>query len=273
MLGLEALEMLTEDVLLTGYLADERAVSMILIAPPGLGKSELVMQYRNSPGVLLTTETTFFSLMLVHGVAIQQRQVHHVIMPDLGPLVNKPREGAMRELSQFGALVAEGLMNWRSSRGAFATGNQPVRCGMIFCITPYSYREKLSLLADEGFLSRFLVASFSVHEHLKRRVHEQISTGEVNSHIAAHSLQSYQNLQTIRLDPKVDRFLSSSGIIDQIRDTSDTAGFRMHHQLRALLKANALRRGSPIVSREDLNDLDRMLPYLGANLRSIGEGV
>lgn len=273
MIGTKDLEILLEDVLISGSLADERPVSLIMIAPPGMGKSDMVLQYRQSEGVVATTETTFFALMTMHGQAMQQGKLHHIIVPDLGPIINKPREGALRELSQFGALVAEGLINWRSARGAFAVGNQPVRCGIIFCITPYSYREKLAMLTDEGFLSRFLIASFALHDDLVSHIHDQISAGSVNAHLETKLLAQWKEKQSVSIAPRIDRFLRSSGIIEQVRDLSDTAGFRTHHHLRTLLKANALRRGRHEVGRDDIDDLIALSQYLGVQMRWVGQGV
>jgi hypothetical protein len=267
MIGLEAIENLLDDVFLSGWVKGAHPLSLILVAPPGLGKTKLVQQYRENSGVVITTESTFYSIIKTYGDAIQQGQVRHIVIPDMAPIVNRsPREAAMRELSGWGALVEDGVTNWRSGRSVLAAGPTPVLCGVVFCITPYSYKEKLSMLGDEGFIGRFLVASYSYPQEMIHEVRGQIAGGQLNGRVENRMLRKLAGPQEIRMVPGWGKYLLMTGLLDRVRDSSDTGGFRMQHRLHTLLKANALRHGRTDVILEDMNDLERMAPYLGPNM-------
>ncbi|MBN2185935.1 MAG: hypothetical protein JW732_00565 [Dehalococcoidia bacterium] len=66
MIELEQLEHFIEVVLFTGYIKDERSVSLLVIAEPESGKTELVKRAKRVKGILYVPDATAWGVIDMH---------------------------------------------------------------------------------------------------------------------------------------------------------------------------------------------------------------
>lgn len=83
MIKLEELEKLIEITLLTGYIRDERPVSLLITADPESGKTELVKKAKRVKGIPYLTDATAWGIIDKYWDAIEQGKVRHITIPDL----------------------------------------------------------------------------------------------------------------------------------------------------------------------------------------------
>lgn len=75
MIKLTELEQLIEVTLFTGWIKDERPVSLIIIAEPESGKTELVKKAQRVKGVLYLTDATAWGIVDNYWDKIEKRVV------------------------------------------------------------------------------------------------------------------------------------------------------------------------------------------------------
>ncbi|GAJ18755.1 unnamed protein product, partial [marine sediment metagenome] len=92
MIKLGELEKLIEITLFTGYIKDERPVSLLIVAQPESGKTELVKKAKRVKGVLYLTDATAWGIINKHWDDIESRKVRHLIVPDLTVPLGKQTE-------------------------------------------------------------------------------------------------------------------------------------------------------------------------------------
>jgi len=63
MINLQDLEKLIEVTLFTGWIKDERPVSLLIVADPESGKTELVKKTKRVKGVLYLTDATAYGII------------------------------------------------------------------------------------------------------------------------------------------------------------------------------------------------------------------
>lgn len=92
MIKLEELEKLIEVTLFTGYIKNERPVSLLIVADPESGKTELVKKAKRVKSVLYLTDATAWGIVDKHWDDIEKRKIRHIIIPDLTVPLGKQTE-------------------------------------------------------------------------------------------------------------------------------------------------------------------------------------
>lgn len=256
MINLEQLEKLLEVTLFTGYIKDERPVSLLIIAKPESGKTELVKKAKRSKGILYLTDATAWGIINSHWDDIESRKVRHIIIPDLTVPLGKAtetRQGLTRFLS---ALIEEGAVELQSYVTNKKAKVDDLRCGLISTITPDALRDQRGGWRKFGFMSRMLPVSYSY------------STGTVNKifdSICSHQYRIESPLTKTLPDQDIVVTVPDYNYMDTLRTLSRVLanvdqlyGFRYQRQLQTLMMASALYDGRTEVNKEDLDFVESL---------------
>lgn len=257
--GTTPLERLVELCLASGYLEKERALSLIIVADPGSGKTDIFAQYREWPGVLYTQFMTFAKLLVAYGPQIKTGQYTHIVMPDFAAACSGPKDIVMRELASWAMLVEEGIARWETMRISVDFG-APVRLGLITGMTTEDYGH-IQAVGHSGFMGRFLRSRFTYSEASRRAVLRYVAKQTYHTNSPLKSKKLFR--AAVQGNPEVFGLLWEQGITDKITDRhGDTYGFRAQKQLQTLMMANALLEGHPKVTYDDLEAVLSLVPFL-----------
>ena len=83
LIDLQIPEYVVELVLKSGYIKNADPLSLIISAPVGSGKTEIINQYRNCQGVLYLSEATAYGIKSKYLETIKSGKIRHIIIGDL----------------------------------------------------------------------------------------------------------------------------------------------------------------------------------------------
>lgn len=254
-------------VLWTGYLSDENPTSIFIIGIPEVGKTRLVEKFRNNKGVRYFTDVTAWGITDTILPAIKAGEdIHHIIIPDFLNCVVKNRSTAEKLIMFLNALTEEGITNIATyaNRGipknvSEKEKNYAVKCGVVTCITKNEYSKRKKRWQSLGFLSRFLPIQYRYSSGYVNNILTGISEGVnvVNHEI---NLNFPDKKQTVKLPEDISKPLIP--LAKAISASIDAYGIRLLKIFNALLKANALKNGRKIVTKQDYDDLMKYIEFI-----------
>lgn len=166
---------LTKLFVATGFLADTRPASMLLVAEQGTGKTELQDRFRPVVTLSYQSDLTMRGLLPLLRRA-RTGSLSHLAMTELQKLFL--RKAAVAE-NCFGLLLQameEGV--WEVSIGGAAKQYGGARLGLIASITPGSFRKRLEYFDDTGFLSRAALLVWEPPDEEIKEVMRRMATGD-----------------------------------------------------------------------------------------------
>lgn len=274
MVKMKTLQDFIETVLWTGYIDDEKPVSLFIIAKPESGKTAVIKRYIENKGVLYFTDVTAWGIsdsvlpLIEKGI-----NVHHIIIPDFLNCVVKNRSTADKLVMFLNALTEEGITNIATyaNRGIpkEATDKQKnahINCGVITCITRNEYQKKKTRWQSLGFLSRFLPIQYSYSsecvDDILHKVAENVKELEENKDLGFPDGKQRVELPS-EIAKKMIPFSKNIGTM------IDAYGIRLQVIFDTLLKANALKGGRHTVEDKDFDDLMGYIEFIKYNNNNI----
>lgn len=268
----EDLRLLITLALYTGRIEGVRPLSLLIIAPIGAGKTESVAEFSELPTVLYANSITPSALYRHYGRALFEGRYHHIIVPDFSSVMGRGREERAPILLFFNALVEEGVVRVLSmftrlspeTLGVAVKG--PVRCGLITCISTPDYARSVASIHGKrsvgetvGFFSRMLPVSYRYSQDSVKDILSALAEG-------AHNRGSHTTLLALPVKQTVMRAAHYGPVLDRwaadLKDVTDTYGFRRWKQLESLLMASALYDKRNEVSGADIIRIRKLLPFI-----------
>lgn len=259
------LEKAIENVIYSGYLKNERPLSLLIISNPESGKTEVLKKFIVNKGLVYKSDFTAYGLMKDIIPLIAKGEVRHIICPDLLRPFSR-RQSIVKELITFlNGLIEDGIINVSTyfSPQTFLTTEDKIKnlkCGLIGALTKDAFFENLKLWKSVGFLSRAIPFTYSYSQSDVVDILESIISEE------------YHKEKTIKLEklPKKDKKVELNLNLAQrllpytfrYAQVCNSYGFRFQKQLQVLLKANALSRGDNKTTEEDFEQVVKILDYV-----------
>jgi hypothetical protein len=166
---------IVETCIYTGKLADEKPVSLILVAEQESAKTEALKHFFGTTTLRFVSDLTSKGLDPYRS-EIESGQLRHIVIMDLIRVVSHNKGVAIRTIQTLSGIMEEGAADCSDAGGLVAWKNFP-RVGCMTALTPSYYRAKAGNWRKSGFLSRFLPVSFSYSEDTQHLIHMAIAEG------------------------------------------------------------------------------------------------
>ena len=252
-------------------LANERnPVSLLLVAPPESGKTEIILAASDSPWTHTMTDVTGYGLIksylqLLAKMEGQAPIPRLLLIPDLLQLSSRNRESSANVFAVLSAYIEEGVKRVHTYY-THADFSKPVCGGIVTALTPGGFEDQRYIWHRSGFLSRFLVVTYSYSELTQSIITEQITAGEdaAASRIPIASGMPSQLVDVVwkPTHMKILNLLLADYLI-AFKMKDNTYGFRLLKHLRRLAQASALRAGRQAVLREDIERVEYLVQLFG----------
>lgn len=144
----------------SGRIADARPVSVLVVGPPGSGKTEMLHRYQAKAGEARNTMLAFASQASawgVHGILKESvpRGVTHLVVPELQTLILRKNTVWASFIGLMLQAMEEGIGDTYNGPKKISYGN--ARLALIAGITTDAWYAEANELTSRGFTSRVLV--------------------------------------------------------------------------------------------------------------------
>jgi hypothetical protein len=244
--------------LLTSYIKNvPKPNSLIIIAKPESGKTEVMKKFQIYKNVAYLSDVTAFGIQRDLLGKIESGEVRHIIIPDLLKPLARKESTVNSFITMMNSLIEEGVaaMTTYATPGLVAF-KKPVKVGLITAITSDEFKDNRHNWKKKGFLSRTIPFSYSYGMSTINKVFESILDLEYMKDQDIKLKIPKQSVD-VKLPEEYARAILPSTTM--IAEAQETYGFRLQKQFQALLQASALDRGRRVVNR---SDVDRVLPLM-----------
>lgn len=286
LLGMKPIHDIVELALWTAYVKRGRIVSLMIVAEPESGKTELLKKYRRNNGVHPRRRFSAYGIQedLIEGrirlLFDKPKILGHIVVYDFATLFSFKADTVNSTMAFLDGLTEEGL----ESESTYAIKGDAlkefagVKGGIIAAIntqgffTPRGKRRIRANLMKGGFFSRNIVVSYAISESLVREVFDRVI--ERNYHADKEFVNLiHLKLPQERINVGLPKPLAEElekmvfDIKDELADYlgQTVKGIRLFKSLISLAKASALRDGRCEVSSEDVDRIRYLSNWM--NLR------
>lgn len=292
MIGLNNIQKLLESAVLTGFVKNKyRSTSLLLIGEAESGKSELIELISEYPQTIYTSDLSSKPFIDNIMPKFDRGEVSHILIPDfITPLSH--RRASKSLISILNNFLAEGLKEVKFY-GSVTEFNNKVSGSLITGVTKRIFENRIKSFRDNGFLSRILPVSYKYSELTQEKIHEYIKNEKYLEPLSLNS--DFKNFKLNSFNVKIPENIADKVklIAQHIVDINKTYsvsrsnkkkynkkinnyGFRLHKQLRALIKGIALYNlddpnpnNTIIVTEKDFRDLKELKKFINYNFTKI----
>lgn len=235
----------------TGLLIGEQAQSILLVGPPGQGKTAMIRRFSQLPTAKMFSDLTSDG---VRRAITEHVKVRHMLMPEFERLFSRDRNVSSQTANLLCNLMTgdAGVESVGFKTYDF-TGRQ---VGVIGAMTSEIYRLRTEQLKETGLLSRFTVVSIDRSDDERQRIIENIlaeNHGDLSFIMWPQLLESRRVTDPHRISRKMGPWIK--------QNTKLSTDERFVSRLIVLLKACALLSGRDAVAEFDLDTLIRFTPF------------
>jgi len=262
LIHLEPLQKIIECVLISPYVKNEKPLSLLIIAKAESGKTSAMKVYRQNKGIVYVTDCTAYGLTRDILPKMVSGEVKTIMIPDLLTPLSKQTKTRKSFVAFLNNLIEEGIVKVTTYSMIW---DKDVKANVITAVTDQALRDGRHEWAKMGFLSRFIIFSYS---------YSLSTVMEILNSYSEHGL----NLETVKVklpEKEVDIELPRE-IADKLNPLAveigrqcELYGIRAKINLRCLIKCLAYRNGRKIVTETDLKELLELADYMNLNFNPI----
>jgi hypothetical protein len=287
--GLEPIQDLIELTLTTPYIKGERTTSLLVVAEPESGKTELMRKYRKNNGVHVRRRFSAYGILTdliqgkIHTLFDAPKILGHILVYDYSSVFTYKQNTVDSTIEFLDALTEEGLSGESSYwiRGDELREFEGLKGGVIAGINTFGFftagRRVKANLYKGGWFSRNIVVSYEMSERLVSKVFDGIRKGKYRfdkNYVSRIAL----NLPKKRIDIDLPENLSRQ-IEELARNIAEEysedlkphklRGFRLHKSLISLAKASALRNRRRTVNDNDVARIEFLSQWMNLKMRQL----
>lgn len=263
LLGLSALRETVETVLFTPYIKNEKPVSLLIVAKPESGKTAVLKSYVQNKGIVYITDCTAYGLSRDILPKISSGEVRTIIIPDLITPLSKSHKTRQSFIAFLNNLIEEGVVKVSTY---VTVWEKEARANVITAVTDEELRDGRHDWAKMGFLSRFLIFSYSYPISLVTQIFRYYT--ENHYIVTERRLNLPENDVDVVLPAEIAQRLDPIAIA--IGQAMQTYGIRAKINLRSFIKALALKEGRKKVTEKDFERLIYLANWLNLNFNPVG---
>jgi hypothetical protein len=256
------LKKMIECTLISPYIRDEKPISLLIVAKPESGKTAHLKIYRENKGVCYMTDCTAYGLTRDVMPKLVSGEMKTMMIADLiTPLSRstKTRKNFVAFLNNF---IEEGIAKITT----YATiWEKEVRGNLITAVTDAELQDGRREWAKMGFLSRFILFSYSYSMSAITKIFDNYSSKGIN-----------MSCKKIKLPSKNIDIVLSKQIANQIDPVAmkigqmfNLYGIRAKINFRSLLKSLAYRNGRKEVTEEEFREFLQLADYFNFDMNVI----
>ena len=243
------IEKMIELAIWSGYVKNERPISLILVANPENGKTSALLKYAKNKGLCTLTDVTAYGIRRDIIPLIRLGKIKHIIIPDLLKPLNRNQSAVNDFITLMSCLIEEGVGGITTYNEKFNDNEDLITCGLISSVTPDFIRDTRSRWNKLGFLSRCIIMSYSYSKDIINKILEFQLT-EQSLKIESRKLELPDKMMDVRAEEKFNRMILPE--VKMIAWANKKFGFRDIRHHITLMKANALSNGRGYVNEEDV---------------------
>src|SRR3990167_2420034 len=243
--GVQRIEDIIETIIWSGWLSDRAPLSILLVAGPQSGKTQLMRQLRGNRGIEIMDVFTPTG-MEAGGFSerIGKSDLKHIIITEFGRLFSNYTTKATN-LMYLNTLIEEGsgLMVTKFVKSHKHYG----ACGILTAMTEKGFDKAERSLNELGFLTRTFVLFYRYSQDFLRKAEEGIAEGgEVRR--SSHPPKHLELPKTsVKVPMPSDIYLQMLKVLRR----RHLDQFRTIHRYASLTMALALKRGKKVVEMDD----------------------
>jgi hypothetical protein len=256
------LRKIIECALISPYVKNEKPLSLMIVAKPESGKTSTMKLYRQNKGIVYVTDCTAYGITRDILPKMVSREDRTLMIPDLLTPLSKSHKTRETFIAFLNNLIEEGIVKITT----YATiWDRDVKANVITAVTDQAIHDGRHEWAKMGFLSRFVVFSYSYN----------LSTiVEILNNYSEHGLNT-DNVKLQLPKKEIDIELSHeianklNPIAMRIGEQFQLYGIRAKINFRNLLKTLAYRNGKRTVTDAEFQEFLELADYMNFNFNTI----
>lgn len=255
LIQLEPLKKIVECALTSPLIANEKPLSLLIVAKAESGKTSVMKLYRQNKSVVYVSDCTAYGITRDILPKIVSGEVRTIVIPDLLTPLSKSTKTRQSFVAFLNNLIEEGVAKITTYSTVW---DKEARANVITAVTDEALDDARHEWAKMGFLSRFIVFSYS---------YSMSTVTEIMNRYSERGLGTCD--LTLLLPSKEVGVELSKEIADKLNPISMRIGeqFRLYGirakiNLRSLLKTLALRNGHKKVIDQDFKELLELADYM-----------
>ena len=256
------LKKIVECALISPYIKNEKTISLLIVAKAESGKTSTMKLYRQNKGIAYVTDCTAYGLTRDILPKMVSGEVKTLMIPDLLTPLSKSQRTRQSFVAFLNNLMEEGIVKITTYAMIW---DKDVKANVITAVTDEALKDGRHEWAKIGFLSRFIVFTFSysistIVEILNRYVEHCRDVDEVKLEIPEAEVE-------IKLPQKIAEKLNPLAM--KIGEQLSLYGIRAKNNLISLLKALAYRNGRDAVTDFEFKELLELADYMNFDFNPI----
>jgi hypothetical protein len=262
LINIEPLKKIIECTLISPYIKDEKPISLLIVAKAESGKTTAMKMYRENKGVVYITDCTAYGITRDILPKIVSGEVKTIMIPDLITPLSKSTKTRQSFVAFLNNLIEEGVAKMTT----YATvWNKDVNANVITAVTDEELRDARHNWAKIGFLSRFILFSYSysistITKILNAYSEHGLTTSPVKLKIPKRQVK-------IKLPKEIADKIDP--IATKIGEQFKLYGLRAKINFRSLLKCLAYRNGRKTVTEEEFTEFLELASYMNSNFNPL----
>jgi len=255
LIHIEKLKKIIEAVLVSSYIKDEKPISLMIVAKAESGKSTTMKLYRQNEGIIYMTDCTAYGLTRDILPKVVSGEVRTILISDLMTPLSKAFKTRQSFIAFLNNLIEEGIAKITTYSTVW---DKEVKANVITAVTDEALRDGRHEWAKMGFLSRFIIFSYSYSLSVVTEILNRYSEGSFQEYNVKFDIP--KNEAKIDLSHEIADKLNP--IATKIGEQFQLYGIRAKINLRSLLKALAFLNGNKTVTEADFKELLELADYM-----------
>jgi hypothetical protein len=161
LINVEPLKKMVECALISPYIRKEKPLSLLIVAKAESGKTSIIKSYRQNKGVVYVSDCTAYGLTRDILPKMVSGEVKTIVIPDLITPLSKSTKTRQSFIAFLNNLIEEGVAKMTT----YATiWDKDVKANVITAVTDEVLKDARHDWAKMGFLSRFIIFSYSYNQ-------------------------------------------------------------------------------------------------------------
>jgi len=263
MINTEIIELAIKISIYTTLLKRENPVSLMIIAPPEHGKTEILKKFAFVNSVKMISDFNTF-VFADFATEYQMGQKKTIVIPDFLRIVKKKASTANNSLTIINAITEEG---WMGKLPMGQSIEKPIKANIITALTHGEMKDKRHSWSRMGFLSRFIPLSFSYNDATKKQIREYIKERIYKIDIPLEIELDLKKKVEVKLPKKIANEIEEITEIIALKD--NFTGFRLQRQLQVLAMGSAVANNRDVVNADDIKTLRQIASFINFNFKRV----